>query len=84
MKNEKKFAFVLGKITPQKESEAVEKLWKLEPVDEVRRTIGKFDFCCKIHFENFADFFDAYLQVKHVPDITTNKVLIATAVSPIQ
>ena len=68
---------MMGRITPAKEREAVQRLWKLDSVDDVQLTYGKYDFVVKVHFSDFESFFESYLQVKHIPEIKTEKILIA-------
>lgn len=73
----KKSAFVMGKINNIKKTEALERLWQLGYVEDVHLTVGLYDFVAKVTFDNFESFFDAYLQVKRIPEITPQKVLIA-------
>jgi len=54
------------------------KLWQLESVDDVRLTMGKFDFIAKVHFADFESFFESYLQIKHIADLRPEKILIAS------
>ncbi len=75
--SEKKFAFVLGRITPAKERDSIQRLWELGCVDDVQFTAGNFDFVVKIHFDSFESFFESYMQIKHIADIKPEKILIA-------
>jgi len=76
--NGKKFAFLMGRITPTKERDVLTRLWKLDSVDDVKLTMGKFDFIAKIHFNDFESFFQSYLEIKHISDIRPEKILIAS------
>ena len=73
----KKSALVMGKIKGAKKKEALERLWELGAVEDARLVTGEYDFIAKVGFDSFESFFDAYLQVKNVPEIQAQKVLIA-------
>ena len=75
--NRKKSAFVMGKIENVKKTAALEQLWSIESVEDVHLTAGPYDFVVKVSFDSFESFFDAYLQVKNIPEIQAQKVLIA-------
>lgn len=76
--NRKKFAFLMGRITPAKERDVVQRLWQVEAVDDVKLTMGKYDFVVRIHFNDFESFFESYLQIKHIADVKPEKILIAS------
>lgn len=76
--NGKKFAFVMGRITPSKERDVVQRMYQLDSVDDVKLTMGKFDFIAKIHFSDFESFFESYLEIKHIQDLRPEKILIAS------
>ena len=67
----------MGKIKGAKKKEALERLWELGAVEDARLVTGEYDFIAKVGFDSFESFFDAYLQVKQVPEIIPEKILIA-------
>ena len=72
-------AYILGQVTPEKETSVIEKLKTINNVEEAHVVFGKFDIVMKLKAETKESLNSTILdQIRKLPDIKNTQTLLVT------